>query len=94
VELWLSGVLATVGIALYGRFEEKTPLGKRLLKWAVYFGLATLLSRTPGRPWSVVWVCGLPASGTAFHLWWCRKHGINALTAEPRAEYYKLRGWS
>jgi hypothetical protein len=94
VELWLASLIGATGIALFRQFEEKTPLWKRLSKWAVYFGLATLLSRTLGRPWSLVWMFGLPAFGTAFHVWWCRKHGINILTAEPRDKYFKLRGWA
>ncbi len=36
---------------------------------------------------------GLPGVGLAFHLWWCRKHGIDPLTAEPKERYYELRGW-
>jgi len=33
-----------------------------------------------------------PGLGLAFHLWWCKKHGINPLTAEPKECYYELRG--
>jgi hypothetical protein len=32
--------------------------------------------------------------GAVFHVWWCRRHGINPLTAEPKEEYYQLRGWT
>jgi hypothetical protein len=94
LELWLSTIIAVAGITIFGHFEEKTPVWKKGLKWAVYFSLAPLLSRTLGRPWSLVWVFGLPACGAGFHVWWCRKHGINALTAEPKEKYYELRGWS
>lgn len=29
-----------------------------------------------------------------FHIWWARTHGIGALSGEPRAKYYRLRGWT
>jgi hypothetical protein len=32
--------------------------------------------------------------GLAFRLWWCRKNGIDPLTAEPKERHYKLRGWT
>jgi hypothetical protein len=35
----------------------------------------------------------LPGVGLAFHLWWCRRHGIDSLRAEPKERYYELRGW-
>jgi hypothetical protein len=69
------------------------PVWKRLSKWAFYFGVTALLSRGPGRPWTFAWIFGLPGVGLAFHLWWCKKHGVNPLTAEPKERYYDLRGW-
>jgi hypothetical protein len=49
-EWFFSSVIAAAGSIVFGRFEEKTPLWSRLSKWAVYFGLTSLLSRKPGRP--------------------------------------------
>jgi hypothetical protein len=53
-----------------------------------------LLSKTAGRPWTFAYIFGLPAVGAIFHVWWCLRHGINPLTAEPKEEYYRLRGWT
>jgi hypothetical protein len=89
---FVSAVLAVTGITVFGRFEEKTPAWRKLSKWVFYFGVTGLLSRRPGRPWTFAWVFGLPGLGLAFHLWWCKKHGINPLTAEPKERYYELRG--
>lgn len=61
---------------------------------AFYFGVTAALRRGPGRPWTLAWVFGLPMTGTAFHLWWCARNGIDPLTAEPRDRYYELRGWT
>jgi hypothetical protein len=46
-----------------------------------------------GRPWTFVWIFGLPGVGAVFHFLWCWRHGINPITAEPKDEYYRLRGW-
>ena len=94
LEWSVSAVLAVTGLALFGHFEEKTPLWRRFSKWAFYFGVTAVLMRGPGRPWTFAWVLGLPLTGTAFHLWWCARHGIDPLTAEPRDRYYELRGWT
>jgi hypothetical protein len=32
-------------------------------------------------------------AGVAFHIWWCRMHGIDPVHATPRKRYYELRGW-
>jgi hypothetical protein len=44
-----------------------------------------------GRPWAFIWIAGLPPSGAAFRVIWCRRNGINPLTAEPRDRYEQLR---
>lgn len=91
---WLSAaVVPAVGTALFGRFEKGTLKERRLLRWVAYLGVVALIYRTAGRPWTFLWIFGLPAVGAGFHFWWCRRHGINPLTAEPRDEYRRLRGW-
>lgn len=94
LEWFCSAVVAAVGTTLLGHFGEGLPRSKRLSKWAVYFGATALISKTAGRPWTLVWILGLPGIGAIFHVWWCRRHGIDPLTAEPRDEYYRLRGWT
>lgn len=93
-EWFLSAVISVLGFTLFGHFEEKTPKWRRLSKWAAYFGMTALIRRKPGRPWTFAWILGWPALGFVFHLWWCRRNGINPLTAEPKDRYYELRGWS
>lgn len=93
-EWFFSAVIAATGSTLLGHFGERVPKWKTLSKWAVYFGVIALLAETAGRPWTFVWILGLPGIGAIVHFWWCRRHGINPLTAEPRDEYYRLRGWT
>lgn len=91
---WLvATALAAAGTIVFGRFEEKTPAWRGVAKWSFYFGVIALLSRGPGRTWTFLWIFGLPGVGLAFHFWWCRKHGIDPITAEPKEKYYELRGW-
>lgn len=92
-ELFLAALLAAIGSITFGKFEEKTALWRRLLKLGIYLSVTGLLSYAVGRFWSLVWLFALPALGSSFHVWWCRKHGIGVFTAEPRDRYYELRGW-
>jgi len=92
IELLLIMVVMLQGFLFFGHFEEKTPKRRRLLKWAIYIGVALLIGATAGRPWTFVWIAFLPLLGFTVHLLWCRKHGIHPLTAEPRDKFYALRG--
>lgn len=55
-------------------------------------GVTLLLARIVGH-WAAVVPLGLGAIGAGFHFWWCRKNGIDPITAMPRRRYYELRGW-
>ena len=94
LEWFFSAAVAATLSTLFGHFGEGVPKSRRLTKWAAYFSVVALLSKTAGRPWTFVYIFGLPAVGTVVHFWWCWRHGINPITAEPRDEYYRLRGWT
>lgn len=92
---WIGSVVcASLGILLFGRFEERTLPARRVARWAVYFAGVAVLTWRVGRPWSLLWTFGALGPGTLFHVWWCWKHGIHPLTAQPRARYLALRGWA
>ena len=93
IELLLIMAVMLQGFIFFGHFEEKTARWRKLLKWAIYVGVAYLIGSTAGRPWTFAWVAFLPLLGFTVHILWCRKHGIHPLTAEPRDKYYALRGW-
>ena len=93
LELGVGAVLSATGIAIFGRFEEKTALWRRLLKWAIYFGLIAILSGTAGRVWALGWAFALPLVGLCAHFIICARWGIHPLKATPRDKYYRLRGW-
>jgi hypothetical protein len=94
LEWFFSAAVVAAGTTLFGHFEEGVPKWRRLLRWAAYLGTVAVLSKTAGRPWTFAYIFGLPVVGAVFHFLWCRRHGINPLTAEPKDEYYRLRGWA
>ena len=93
IDLYLTALLHSIGLTLFGVFEERTPRRKRLLKLVLINAITALLVFTVGRPWSLIWVLGSFALATSFHVGWALKNHIHPLTAEPRERYYQLRGW-
>jgi hypothetical protein len=93
LEWFFSAAVVATGSTLFGHFEEGAPKWRRLSRWAVYLGVVGLLSKTVGRPWTFAYIFGMPTIGAVFHVWWCLRHGIDPITAEPKDEYYRLRGW-
>ncbi len=87
-----SGALV-LGLILFGHFEERTPKWRRILKALLFVGITAVLSTTAGHLWAFAWILGGGALGLSVHFGWCRKHGINSWTAEPKTKYYQLRGW-
>ena len=43
--------------------------------------------------WALARLAALALLGTIVHVIWCRTNGIHPLSAEPRRQYYELRGW-
>lgn len=95
LEWFMAAAVTALGMTAFSRFEDGgAAKGRRLLRWGMFYGVTAVLGRTAGRPWTFGWIGGVPLVGLTFHLWWCRKHGIDPLTAEPRERYYQLRGWT
>lgn len=94
LEWLLSAVVIAITTPVFGHFETVRPTWMRIVRWLAYLAITGLLASTVGRPWTLVWVIGLPAAGGVFHLAWCLRHGINPMTAEPRDRYEQLRARS
>jgi hypothetical protein len=89
---WLtSAILLAVLTPAFGHFETIRPLWTRVARWLMYLAVTGLIGITAGRPWTFVWILGLPVMGAAFHTIWCRRNGIHPITAEPRDRYEQLR---
>jgi hypothetical protein len=95
LEWFCAAVVVAAGSTLFGHFEEGTPKVRCLSRWVGYLGMVALLSRTvrgPG-PSPTSSACLLSALSSTSSVQWCLRHGIKPLTAEPKDEYYRLRGW-
>ncbi len=78
------------GNALFGRFEEHKPRGRRVLKIALVTAIFAGVVATAGRVWGYA-LLSLPLIAAAWvHMVWLPKHGINGWTAEPRDKYLEL----
>ncbi len=84
-------VLQVFLFAVFGRFIA--PRWKVAGKAIFFFGIAAALSWWVGH-WSLLFIIGHPLLGVWGHIWWCRKHGINWLTCQPRDRYLELRPWA
>jgi hypothetical protein len=80
-----------VSYLLFGRFI--VPRWKVAGKLGFYLAGVALLQLLTGK-WALIWVIGHPALGIAGHIWWCRRHGINWMTCQPRERYLALRPWA
>lgn len=90
-EWLLSAVLIAVLTTGFGHFETVRPWWARVTRWLAYLAVTAVIGATAGRPWTFAWILGLPVLGAVFHVIWCRRNGINLLTAEPRDRYEQLR---
>jgi hypothetical protein len=90
-EWLLSALIIAIATPTFGHFETGRPTWTRVLRWFAYLAVTGVLGVTFGRPWTLIWVLGLPTIGAVFHLTWCVRLGINPLTAAPRDRYEQLR---
>jgi hypothetical protein len=84
-------VIIAVLTPTFGHFETVRPLWTRIARWLAYLTVTGLLGATLSRPWTLLWILGLPLIGATFHTAWCLKHGIHPHTSEPRERFEQLR---
>jgi hypothetical protein len=92
LELVVLLALSIIGQSVFAVFEVETPAWRKIVKWTVVALVTVGLYLGIGH-----WALALPltagAVGASFHVWWCRRNGIDPLRAVPRRRYYELRGW-
>jgi hypothetical protein len=95
--IWFEIAVVTLIILLghiyLGHFEERSPKGRKLLKYLITVVIITTLSIYFGRTLAFV-VLGLALLPVLYiHFVLLPKKGINGWTGEPKARYYDFRGW-
>jgi hypothetical protein len=85
-------LVAVVGQSVFAPFEVESAPWRKLLKWSVVVAITLGARRLIGHAATAIPIV-LGLIGVAFHVWWCRRHAIDALRATPRRRYYELRGW-
>lgn len=92
LELYVLISILILGTSVFAVFEVETPRWRKVLKWLIASVGTVGLYHVVGH-FALGLPFGLTTIGTAFHFWWCRKHGIHPIYATPRRKYYQLRGW-
>ena len=94
IELELSVLLVIVvlGTSVLGIFEVESPRWRKLVKWLVFCGGTVGLYYAFGHL-ALVFPIGLGIAAMGYHMWSCRRRGIDPVRATPRRKYYGLRGW-
>lgn len=92
--LFVASTLLALGCMVFGEFEARTPLPRRISKLIFLLGSTALVAQLAGTAWALGWVGLLFGSGLSVHRWWTRRNGIDFLRPEPRAKYEALRGWN
>lgn len=92
-DLFIFSVFLLFGQILFGHFEERTPVWRKLLKTAILLlvltGITILFGRTAA--FAVLGLSLIPLF--VVHGILLPKKGINGWTGEPKALYYEFRGW-
>ena len=65
---------------------------RKVAKWTVMSVVTLAFTRVVGH-WALAFPIAMGIAGSTFHVWWCRRHGIDPIRATPRRKYYELRGW-
>lgn len=93
LELLVLLAVAILGPAIFAVFEIETPWWRKVLKWSLICSITLGLYRIAGH-WALALPLAAASLGAGFHVWWCRRNGIDPIRALPRRRYYELRGWT
>lgn len=93
-EVAVVSIIYTLGNIIFGHFEERTPVvrrvGKYLLTLIIVIAISFYLGRTIAMSFLAVFIIPL----VYIHGYYLpRKKGINGLIGEPKSKYYEFRKW-
>jgi hypothetical protein len=88
-DLFITATALALGSVLFGHFETDKPAGRRVFKLGLVLLTVGLLSAAVGHV-SLIFLGVLLAASMAVHVGWCRRYGIDPITAEPRDKLREL----
>jgi hypothetical protein len=95
--LWLEVAVVTLffllGHIYFGHFEERSPKGRKLLKYIVTLIIMLSISHFAGRVYAFIVLALATLPVFYIHGVILPKKGINGWTGEPKGKYYEFRGW-
>ena len=92
LELGVLLLIQLIGSQAFVVFEIETPAWRKILKWLM-MDAVTLTLTIWLHHWALLFPFAILIAGTSYHIWFCKKHGIDLLKATPRKKYYELRNW-
>jgi predicted Na+-dependent transporter len=93
-EVAIVSIIYALGNIIFGHFEERTPVvrrvGKYLLTLIIVIAISVYIGRIVAMAFLAVFIIPL----VYIHGYYLpRKKGINGLTGEPKSKYYEFRKW-
>jgi hypothetical protein len=93
-EVAIVSIIFALGNMIFGHFEERTPITRRVVKYIITVLIVCLLSVYAGRTVAMALLSAMFLPVIYIHGYYLpRKKGINGLTGEPKGKYYEFRGW-
>jgi hypothetical protein len=93
-EVAIVSIIFALGNMIFGHFEERTPIARRVGKYILTVLIVCLLSVYVGRTVAMGLLLAMLLPVIYIHGYYLpRKKGINGLTGEPKGKYYEFRGW-
>jgi hypothetical protein len=96
--IWFEIALVTLffllGNIFLGHFEERSPKGRKVIKYLVTLTIVISVSIFFGRAVAFILLGIATIPAVYVHAVLLPKKGINGWTGEPKSKYYAFRGWS
>ncbi|NOT74339.1 MAG: hypothetical protein HOP08_05370 [Cyclobacteriaceae bacterium] len=95
--LWFEVSIVTFIILLgniyFSHFEERSPKGRKVVKYLITLALVLCISIFVGRLYALIFIGLWFIPIIYIHGIMLPRKGINGWTGEPKSKYYEFRGW-
>lgn len=93
-EVAIVSIIYALGNIIFGHFEERTPVLRRVGKYILTLVIVIVISVYAGRSIAMAFLAIFIIPLVYIHAYFLpRKKGINGLTGEPKSKYYEFRKW-